>query len=146
MNYIHRQLHDYFEQSIISVFTKLGTGLSDVAAIILLVVQIHGNRCRQAATNASLGCFAADVHFKTKADGKVILKDGVEYLQVNTIKAQIQVGDSSVKISDRDDKRGLLSEYPCLIMFRDPHSGIQTPYRYSGSWDAAYSFLIMFPT
>jgi hypothetical protein len=64
------------------------------------------------------------VQFKSKADGKVITKDGVEYLQVNTIKAQIRVGDSSVKINDKDDKRGLLSEYPCLIKFRDPHSGI----------------------
>jgi hypothetical protein len=85
------------------------------------------------------------VQFKTKADGKVIIKDGVDYLQVNTIKAQIQVGDSSIKISDKDDKRGLLSEYPCLIMFRDPHSGIQTPVRYSGSWEAPYSS-IMFRT
>jgi len=139
MNCTHLQFHDYFEQSIISVITKLGTGLSDVAAIILLVVQIHGNRCRQAATDAPRGSFAADVQVKTKADGKVIMKDGVEYLQVNTIKAHIQIGDSSVKINDKDDRRGLLSEYPCLIMFRDPNSGIQTPDRYSGYWDAAVS-------
>jgi hypothetical protein len=86
------------------------------------------------------------VRFKTKADGKVIIKDGVEYLQLNTIKAQIQIGGSSIKISDKDDRRGLLSEYPFLIMFRDPHSGIQTPDRYSGPRDVAYSFLIMFPT
>jgi hypothetical protein len=86
------------------------------------------------------------VQVKTKADGKVIIKDGVEYLEVNTIKAQIQIGDSSVKISEKDDRRGLLSEYPWLIIFRDPNSGIQTLDRYSVSWDAAYSFLMMFPT
>jgi hypothetical protein len=56
------------------------------------------------------------VQFKTKADGKVIIKDAAEYVQVNTIKAQIQVGDSSIKISDNDDRRGLLSEYPCLTL------------------------------
>jgi len=137
INYTHRQLHDYFQQSIFPIITKLGTGLSYVAAIILLVVQIHGNRCRQAATNASRRCFAADVQFKTKADGKVIIKDEVEYVQVNKIKAQIQVGDSSIKITDNDERRELLSEYPCLITFRDPHSWIQTPDRYSGSWDGA---------
>ena len=97
---------------------------------ILLVVQKHGNRCRQTATNASRRRFAADIQFKTKADGKVVLKDGVEYLQVNNIKAQIQFGGSNIKISDKDDRRGLLSEYPCLIIFRGPHSGIQTPDRY----------------
>jgi hypothetical protein len=74
----------------------------------------------------------------------VVIKDGVEYLQVNKIKARIQIGGSSIKISDKDDRRGLLSEYPCLIMFRGTHSGIQTPHRYSGSWDATYSFVIMF--
>jgi hypothetical protein len=73
------------------------------------------------------------LRFKTKADGKVIIKNGVEYLEVNTIKAQIQIGDSSIKISDKDDRRGLLSEYPCLIMFRDRHSGIQISDRYFGS-------------
>jgi len=73
------------------------------------------------------------VQGKAKVDGKVTIKDGVEYLQVNNIKVQIQFGGSSIKISDKDDKRGLLSEYPCLIMFRGPHSGIQTPDRYSGS-------------
>jgi uncharacterized protein YeeX (DUF496 family) len=57
------------------------------------------------------------VQFKAKADGKVIIKDEVEYVQVNKIKAQIQVGDSSIKIIDNDERRELLSEYLCLIMF-----------------------------
>ena len=54
------------------------------------------------------------MRFKTKIDGKVMTNDGVEYLQVKNIKTEIQVGDSSVKIADKDDSRGLLSEYPCL--------------------------------
>ncbi|GFG36375.1 hypothetical protein Cfor_06094 [Coptotermes formosanus] len=51
-----------------------------------------------------------DVHVEAKGDGKVITKEGVEYLQVNKIQTKIQVGDSGVKISDKDDKRGLLNE------------------------------------
>jgi hypothetical protein len=51
-----------------------------------------------------------DVQGKAKVDGKVTIKDGVEYLQVNNIKVQIQFGGSSIKISDKDDKRGLLNE------------------------------------
>jgi hypothetical protein len=71
------------------------------------------------------GCIAADVHVEAKGDGKVITKEGVEYLQVNKIQTKIQVGDSGVKISDKDDKRGLLSEYQYLLMCRDPIPGLE---------------------
>lgn len=50
------------------------------------------------------------MEFEAKGDGKVTIKDGVEYLQVHSIKAHIQFGDSSIKISDKDDKSGLMSE------------------------------------
>jgi hypothetical protein len=35
----------------------------------------------------------------------------VEYLQVNTVKAKIRVGDSNVKVSIKDDSSGRLGEY-----------------------------------
>jgi hypothetical protein len=65
------------------------------------------------------------VQVRAKAEGKVMTKDGVEYLQVGKIKTQIQVGGSSIKVSDKDDTRGLLSEYRYLIVFSDPIPGFE---------------------
>jgi hypothetical protein len=61
------------------------------------------------------------VQVDAKGDGKVMTKNGVEYLQVNSIKTKIRVGDSNIKVNAKDDKTGLLSEYSCFAMFSGPH-------------------------
>jgi hypothetical protein len=51
------------------------------------------------------------VKVDVKADAKVVTKNGEEYLEVNSIKTKIQVGDSDVKVTVKDDRNGALSEY-----------------------------------
>jgi hypothetical protein len=51
-----------------------------------------------------------------KGDGKVVTRNGEEYLEVNSFKTKIRVGDSNVKVTVKDDRSGALSEYislPC---------------------------------
>lgn len=51
-----------------------------------------------------------DVKVDVKGDGKVVKRNGEEYLEVNNVKTKIRVGDSSVKINAKDDRNGRLSE------------------------------------
>jgi hypothetical protein len=46
-----------------------------------------------------------------KGDGKVVTRNGEEYLEVNNVKTKILVGDSNVKVSVKDDRSGRLSKY-----------------------------------
>jgi hypothetical protein len=57
------------------------------------------------------GSVAADVKVDVKGDGKVVTRGGEEYLQVNSVKTRIRVGDSDVKVTVKDDRSGRLSEY-----------------------------------
>jgi hypothetical protein len=61
------------------------------------------------------GSFAADVKVDVKGDGKVVTRNGEEYLEVNNVKTKIRVGDSSVKVNAKDDRNGRLSEYKCRL-------------------------------
>jgi hypothetical protein len=59
------------------------------------------------------------VKVDVKGDGKVVTRNGEEYLEVNNVKTKIRVGDSSVKINAKDDRNGRLCEYKCRLQAKE---------------------------
>jgi hypothetical protein len=67
--------------------------------------------CKGAAVHVSHDSVAADVKVDVKGDAKAVERNGEEYLEFESVKTTIQVGDSNVKVSVKDDRNGQLSEY-----------------------------------
>ncbi|KAJ9599798.1 hypothetical protein L9F63_026352, partial [Diploptera punctata] len=59
------------------------------------------------------GLFAGNftnVKIDAKGMGKVVKKNGEDYMQITDLKAKIKVGDSKIKLDVKDDKQGALAQ------------------------------------
>jgi hypothetical protein len=59
------------------------------------------------------------VKVDVKGDGKTVKRNGEEYLEVNNVKTKIRVGDSSVKLTVKNDRNGRLCEYKYQLQTKE---------------------------